>query len=233
MKWLKVPLYALVAAAVFAFAACLTINVLLTDQSTVTCPDVTGIDVEEAKLAAARKGLSLITGKYEKREDVPYGRVLFQSPDPGMPVRTGRTLTVVLSDGPVRVIIPAFIGLPLDAARTALDNRGMKLKKVVYVPGRTPGVVVAQTPASGENMLDKGGVALFVVGQEKRFYVTPDFASADYAALLQEMDEKHIKHAEAFTPSGPSGNGTVTCNVPPGTIITEEDVLELQTNSGG
>ena len=63
MKWLKIPLFALVCAAVFVFSAWFTIKVLLTDESTVTCPDLTGLDVEEAKQLAVQKGLSFISGK--------------------------------------------------------------------------------------------------------------------------------------------------------------------------
>lgn len=236
MRWLKIPLYALVCAAVFVFAACFTLKVLLTDESNVSCPDLTGLDVEEAKQLAVQKGLSLLTGKYEKREDVPYNRVLLQTPDPGMPVRAGRSVTVVLSGGPAPVIIPAFVGLSFEEARNALTDRGMKLKKVLYVPDRTPDRVVAQVPAAGENILDPEGVALFVGSLEKRFYVTPDVVSADYGALLQEMEEKHIAHAETSLPlqqPGSAANGALICNVPPGTIITEEDVLELRTDSGG
>jgi len=236
MRWLRIPLYALVCATVFVFAAWLTIRVLLTDESTVPCPDLTGLDVEEAKQLAVQKGLSFVTGRYEKRGDVPYNRVLLQTPDPGMPVRAGRTVTVVLSDGPMRVIIPEFVGLSLEEARAALSDRGMKLKKVLFVPGGTANQVVAQVPARGENILDPGGVTLFAGSQEKRFYVMPEVASADYGALLQEMDEKHLKHAATSMTSGqPYGveNGTLRCNMPPGTIFTEEDILELQANSGG
>ncbi len=68
MKWLKLLCYALAGVAVFVLATSFTIKVLLTDESTVTCPDLTGLDVEEAKQLAAQKGLSLIIGKIRKKE---------------------------------------------------------------------------------------------------------------------------------------------------------------------
>ena len=79
-------------------------------------------------------------------------------------MRAGRALTVVLSDGPVPVIIPVFVGLSLEEARDALADRGMKLKKVIYVPGGNANQVVAQVPGSGENILDEEGTVLFVGG---------------------------------------------------------------------
>jgi serine/threonine-protein kinase len=234
MTLLKLFLYALAALAVFVLATSFSIEFLLTDESTVACPDLTGLDVGEATQLAAQKGLSLITGKYERRKDVPYNRVLFQTPDPAMPVRAGRTVTVVLSDGPVPVIIPSFVGLSLEGARGVLADRGMKLMKVIYVPGANTNLVVAQVPGSGENILNEEGMVLFVGGLEKRFYVMPDVAAGDYGGLLQEMEEKHIKHTatSAGLPDA-AGNRVLKCNIPSRTIFTEDDVLELQTANGG
>ena len=178
--------------------------------------------------------MSLIIGKYETRKDVPYNRVLFQTPDPAMPVRAGRTLTVVLSDGPVPVIIPEFVGLSLEGAREALADHGMKLKKVIYVPDGNANEVVAQVPGSGENILDKEGMVLFVGGRSRRFYVMPDVVAGDYGALVQEMEDKRIKHALTSTglPDGP-GKGALKCSIPSRTIFTDDDVVELQATSGG
>ncbi len=234
MKWLKILCYALAGVAVFVLATSLTIKFLVTDESTVACPDLTGLDVEEAKQLAAQKGLSLITGKYERKNDVPYNHVLFQSPDPAMPVRAGRTVTVILSDGPVPVIIPVFVGLSLDEARAALRDKNMKLKNVFYVPGGETDRVVAQTPGSGENILGQEGMVLFVGGRVRRFYVMPEMGAGGYAALMQEMDEKHIRRA--MTPTGlpdAAGGGVLKYNIPPRTVFTEDDVPEPQTTSGG
>jgi serine/threonine-protein kinase len=234
MKLLTLLLYALAASAVFVLAASFTIKVLLTDESTVACPDLTGLDVGEAKQLAAQKGLSLIIGKHETKKDVPYNRVLFQTPDPAMPVRAGRTVTVVLSDGPVPVIIPAFVGLSLEEARGTLADRGMKLKQVIYVPGGNTDRVVAQAPGSGENILNEEGMVLFVGGRSRRFYVMPDVAAGDYRGMFQEMEERHITHTVPSTglPDG-VGARALKWNIPSRTIFTEDDVLELQTTSGG
>jgi beta-lactam-binding protein with PASTA domain len=234
MKWLNIPLYALAACAVFILAASFTVKFLVTDESTVVCPDLTGLEVGEAKQLAAQKGLSLIIGKYETKKDVPYNRVLFQTPDPAMPVRTGRIVTVVLSDGPVPVIIPAFVGLSLEEAQAALADKGMKFKKVIYVPGGAANRVVAQIPGSGENILNEEGMVLFVGGRCKGFYVMPEIAAGSYAGMLQEMDQKHIRYTmtSAGLPDA-AGGRALKCNIPSRTIFTEDDVLELQTGSGG
>ena len=81
MKWLRLFLYFAAAVVVFVTATSVTIGFLLRDESTVACPDVTGLDVDEARGVVAHKGLSLAVTKYEKKKDVPYDRILAQVPD--------------------------------------------------------------------------------------------------------------------------------------------------------
>lgn len=233
MRWMRLLLYAMACVVVFVLATAFTIRLLLLDEPTVTCPELTGLDVEEAKILAAQRGLPLIVGKYEKRKDIAYNRVVVQKPDAGVPVRVGRTVTVILSDGPMLADIPIFVGLSFEAAQAALQQQGMKLKKVIYVPIGSVNRVVAQVPDAGENILDEEGIVLIVGGKGKRFYVMPEVAPGDYAAAVQEMDQKQIKHAEASA-GRPDGSGSgVKTNVPPRAIFREDETLELQVTGGG
>ncbi|MGD0230421.1 MAG: PASTA domain-containing protein [Syntrophorhabdales bacterium] len=234
MMWFRMPFYALVGAVVFVLATSLTIRLLLRDESTVICPDLAGIDLEEAKRVAAQVGLSVVIGKYETKKDVPYNHVVRQMPDASIPVKVGRIVTVVLSDGPVPVIIPEFIGIPLDQAKVALQEHGMRLKKVIYVPAGNPNQVLAQSPGGGENILDPEGVILFVGGRGKRFYLMPDLAGVDRIAIMREMEEKRITYSlpPALGPDGMMG-GVLRSRIPPRMIFSDDDMVELQISDGG
>jgi serine/threonine-protein kinase len=234
MTLFRLLLYAAAAVLVFVLATSYTIRFLLLDEQTVTCPELTGLDVEEARTLASQKGLPLAVAKYEKRKDVAYNRVVLQKPDAGVPVRPGRTVTVILADGPMMAVIPAFVGLSLEAAKAALQQQAMKLKKAIYVPGGEPDRVLAQVPESGENILDPDGVVLIVGSRAKRFYVMPEVAPGQYAAALKEMDLKSIKHVEVSLgrPEG-AGAAAVKTSVPPRAIFREDEGLELQTGGGG
>jgi hypothetical protein len=62
----------------------------------------------------------------------------------------------------------------------------------------------------------------------------PDVAAGDYGGMLQEMEEKHIKHTvTSIGLPDAMGNGVLKCSIPSRTIFTEDDVLELQTTNGG
>jgi serine/threonine-protein kinase len=219
---------------VFLLATSFTIRLLLRDTTTVVCPDVTGLDVEEARRLVEQKGLSLVIARYEKKKDVPYNRVLVQTPDASLSVRVGRTVAVVLSDGPRPAHIPAFVGLPLEEALAALHDQGIKLKKVLYVARGAEGTVLAQAPGSGENILDEDGMVLIVGGREKRFYVMPDLSTGDYVGLTREMEAKHLNYVVVPAAGQPDDARGVVLkgSILPGTIFTSDDVLQLQIKEG-
>jgi serine/threonine-protein kinase len=219
---------------VFITATSFTIGLLLKDESTVTCPDVTGLDVEEAKRVADRVGLSVLVIKYEIRKDVPYNRILVQKPDASMPVKLGRTVSVVVSDGPRPVAFPSFVGLSLDDAQKALGENGMRVKKVIYVPSDDAGTVLAQVPGSGENIPDEEGVVLIVGGLEKRFFVMPDITGVDFASVVQELERKHMKFT--IIPASPAEAGKTPVSkgrILPRTIFSDEQMLEIPISNGG
>jgi len=231
MKWIRVLLYAVACGVVFVTATSLTIRFLLQDESSVICPDVVGLDVEEAKVAAAQRGLSLIITKYDKRKDIPYNRILVQTPDPALLVRVGRTISVVVSDGPRTVSIPSYLGLSLEEAQGALRERGVALKKVIYVPSDDAGKVVAQFPPVGENILDEEGMTFFVGAREKRFFVMPDLKAEEYGAAVEEMQRKQIKYS--VTPTGPLGwmKRAFPVGIPARTVFDEDQVVEVRMDA--
>lgn len=233
MRFLKPILYLCAGVIVFVVATSITIGYLLRDESTVACPDVTGLDAEEARILAAQKGLSLLVTKYEKKKDVPYNRVLTQMPDAAIPVRPGRTISVIVSDGPRTTDVPSYVGLSLEQAQTALQEKGIAVRKVIYVPSEAVGTVLAQVPGSGQNILGEEGMVLIVGGREKRFFVMPDIGGDEYAAAVEEMDKKHIKYSVA--PSGPLEwiKRTPPLSIPPKTVFSDDEVLEIRTGVGG
>ena len=234
MKWLKGLLYFVTFTLVFILATSLTIRHLLTDEATVHCPDITGLDVEEAKRVADEAGLSVLVAKYEVRKDIPYNQILAQSPDAATPVRAGRTVSVVVSDGPRPREIPQLEGLSLEEARTEMAAEGLPLKKVIYVPNEHMGIVLAQAPSAGMNILDENGMVLIAGGREKRFFLMPEVPAGDITPIMQELEEKQIKYA--IIPAGPLlpfRMAAPRSRTLPGTIFSEESVVELPANDGG
>lgn len=243
MKWLKFLVCCAAVLVVFVAATSITIRFLLRDESTVACPDVTGLDAEEARVIALQKGLTLLIAKYEKKKDIPYNKIIAQVPDAAMPVRLGRTISVIVSDGPQTVEVPSYLGLSLEEAQAALQERGVPVKRIVYVPSGAVGTVLAQVPGAGQNILTDEGMSLIVGGREKRFFVMPDIGSEEYASAIDEMNEKQIRYSVS-SPGGPSGGplgwigrtgpvSTGPVNIPPKTVFSDDQVVEIRTGVGG
>jgi beta-lactam-binding protein with PASTA domain len=227
MKWLRAFCYVVAFFIVFVLSTAVTIRLFLQDVPTVSCPDVTGLDYEEAKRVAENTGLSAVAIKYEPKKDVPYNRVLAQKPDATVPVREGRTISVILSDGPRPTTIPQLVGLSVEEAQGELEARGMPLLKVLYVPNTAVGKVLAQAPPVGEGIVGDG-LVLVVGGREKRFLVMPDIAAGDGPNVLRELETKGIRYSVATPglPEVPRENGQKNRAVPK-TIFNEDAAVEL------
>jgi eukaryotic-like serine/threonine-protein kinase len=229
MKLVRILLYLIACVVVFIFSTALSVKIFLPHENTVPCPDLAGLDYFEAKSQAEVKGFYLIIDRYEKRKDVPYNRVIVQKPDPSLPVRKGRTIMVVVSDGPRPVFIPSFVGHTLEESQTMLEEQHIKLKNVLFVPAAEPGKIVAQVPAAGENIIDEEGMVLIAGGRAKRYFMMPD-VQKDSEGIIEEMDRKDIKYA--VTNDGSVLQG-MRSNVPAGTIFNDETILDIKLPIGG
>ena len=234
MKWMKFFGGLIAFLFIFVLSTSLTIRLSLKDSPVIPCPDITGLDYDEAKRVGEEAGLSVIAVRWDIKKDVPYNRVILQKPDAGVSVREGRTISVVLADGPKPTTIPQLIGLSVEEAQGELQARGMPLKKILYVPSPLTGKVVAQSPMGGEGILGEGGMVLVAGGKEKRFFVMPEISAAEVASMLQELDKKEIKYN--LTPAGFSdlvgGTGPKTRMIPR-TIFNEDAVVELPAGVAG
>ena len=113
------------------------------------------------------------------------------------------------------------------------QEKGIVIKKIIYVPSEAVGKVLARIPASGQNILDEEGMSFIVGGRQKRFYVMPDIAAEEYPSAIEEMDKKQIKYSAAS--GGPFGwfKRTAPASILPKTIFSDDQVLEIRTDLGG
>jgi hypothetical protein len=235
MKWLKALCGVVAFFLVLILSTSLTIRLSLKDAPIVPCPDLAGLDYEDAKRAGEEAGLGVIATKWEIKKDVPYSRVLAQVPDASVSVREGRTISVILSDGPKPTTIPQLVGLSIEEAQGELEARGMPLKKILYVPNTAVGTVMAQSPAAGTGILGEGGMVLVAGGREKRFFVMPEITPNDVASILEELDKKEIKYN--LTPVGLPDvireMGPKATRMIPRIVFSGDAAIELPAGSAG
>jgi serine/threonine-protein kinase len=138
-----------------------TITVVVSDGAPLLgVPDVGGRNVAEALSALQGAGLSSrIT--YVVDPNSPAGTVMQQDPAASSQARKNSLVTLTVA---VPGSIPDVIGMPLDQARTVLQNAGYKIGNVYYGASGDPGKVVATDPPAGQSLRPGETVALHVAG---------------------------------------------------------------------
>jgi beta-lactam-binding protein with PASTA domain len=130
----------------------------------VKIPDLQGLTASEAIHRATSLGLNLgVDNKYYSAE-VPAGRILAQSPQPGAIVRREWRMRVTESLGPQRVAIPRVVGQQERVASIQVRRLGLDLEESAQMPysGAAPGTVIAQNPEQGAAGVERPSVSLLI-----------------------------------------------------------------------
>ncbi|MFN3286540.1 MAG: protein kinase domain-containing protein, partial [bacterium] len=120
----------------------------------VTVPDFRGRSFTEAQAAAAELRLQLTVAGRQYHDRYPSGVVVDQDPPPGQKVREGRWVSVILSQGAERVLVPDVTRRPLAEATLLLEQARLRVGAVREdFDDQVPrGVVVSQEPAPGSQV---------------------------------------------------------------------------------
>ena len=129
-----------------------TVDVVVAIVGTVPAPALVGLTESGARGAIAAAGFTL--GRLTRRaSEAPTDTVLDQEPRAGVLWPPGARVAITLA-ADQHAAVPDLVGGSLDAAREALDARGLTLgtPTTVVDPG-PPGVVMDQDPEPGEAVL--------------------------------------------------------------------------------
>ena len=113
----------------------------------VEVPDVVGRPADAAADALRSAGLSA-TASERYSDVVERGDVIDQSPDGGVEIPKGSTVTVVVSRGPEHFELPMLIGMSKADALATLSRLDLDAR-VIVLPSSTGGTVLGQDPRPG------------------------------------------------------------------------------------
>ena len=126
-------------------------------------PALAGLTRDAAGAALDAAGLE---GRYLQAASasVPEGSVVSQDPAAGLQIPVGSVVAVTLSTGPPMVDVPDLVGGTVEDASVALRSAGLTLGVVRQAPadGSSPGTVVAQNPAAGDEAVEGSAVDVTV-----------------------------------------------------------------------
>ncbi len=123
-------------------------------------PDVVGKSSSQAQKTLAQDGFKVKQGE-DFSETVKKGVVISQSPDAPAIVTAGSTITIVISKGPDRVIVPDVTGMSEAAAKKELEDLGLKVT-VNYQASPDEGFVLTQDPPHDAQVKRGDNVTIWV-----------------------------------------------------------------------
>ena len=166
-------------ALVLALLGGMILTVVLTSRhgASVRVPRLTNLSKAAVTTKAKRVGLQpRFSSRFSSR---PNGTVIAQAPRAGLKVDKGSTVRVTLSGGPPPVKVPQVAGESTGAAATVLGSLGLHYTTVaVPAPGKTPGTVIKQDPASGTS-LAPGSTVKLSVAETPQWKTVTSFSGTD------------------------------------------------------
>ena len=149
-----------------------------------TVPDVVGLEQASAEAAIVSAGLLVGTVSTANSVTVPAGDVISQDPTGGSVVAEGTAVDLVVSLGPVLVIVPDVVGLDQASAEAAILSANLAVGAVTTANSDTVpvGDVISQDPAGGASVAEGAAVDLVVSLGPEPLTTVPDVVGLDQAS---------------------------------------------------
>ncbi|GAA3691007.1 Stk1 family PASTA domain-containing Ser/Thr kinase [Nonomuraea antimicrobica] len=130
----------------------------------VAVPSLIGSKLTDAERELAARGLQVREADGQYDEKLAEGLVLSTSPGPGAELEEGSTVTLVLSLGPERIVVPNVSGMTGNDARAAIAKAGLTVGTVSRVPnaGVERDKVISTSPQVGAKVKKNARIKILV-----------------------------------------------------------------------
>ena len=132
--------------------------------SKVVVPSLAGFEISDARKELKDLGLSLKIENREFSEDVAEGKVIKSDPAGGGRVDPNGIVSVVVSKGKERFIVPTLAGLKPDVAQALIDENRLIVGEIVeeFSSDYPKGTIMRTSPVNGERVKRDTTITLFV-----------------------------------------------------------------------
>ncbi|WP_203338155.1 Stk1 family PASTA domain-containing Ser/Thr kinase [Nocardioides limicola] len=197
-----------------------------------TVPAVIGVDQATATERLEALGLTAALGEPAYSETVPPGDVIASDPAGGQRVLSGGTVTLMLSLGPERYLVPEMAGRPAERAATRLENNNLVLGQVTErhheeIPA---GTIIRSDPEAGTELRPDSPVDI-VVSLGRRPYDVRDFTGRPASNAVERLGQRfRVVTSEAHHDSVPEGR--VISQTPSDGTLFRGDEIRLVVSLG-
>ena len=122
--------------------------------SKVQIPSLAGYTVKDAKAELSDLGIKLEVEKQEFSEDVAEGKIINSNPAGGGRVDPDGVVTVTVSKGKERFIIPDLVGLKPEVAQSLIEENKLVIGEIIeeFSADISKGLIMRTNPLSGERV---------------------------------------------------------------------------------
>jgi len=125
-------------------------------------PSVVGLSEREAKKLLSKNDLEVkVMG--EQYSNLPEGQVVVQNPKENSVVKSGRRIQIWLSRGQNLLEIPSLVGTNLLTAQSLIQQQGLVIDKITYIPKDLPYNEILATDPDLSKPVAKGSKISFLV----------------------------------------------------------------------
>ncbi len=203
----------------------------------VRVPRVVGLPAAEASRLLEEAGLKGSVVGQQHSDEYPVGVVMHQEPAPDEVVRTGRTISLVLSYGPRMVEVPDVVNQPLRQAEILLEAAGLtRVQEVSRYHETVPeGYVINQAPGAGALVRVDTVVQLEVsLGPEPRSVAVPRLVGLTLAEARERLGGADLVEGGLTEEASVAPKGTVIDQDPPAeTVVVAGSPVRLVVSAGG
>ena len=211
---------------------------LLPGPNTVTVPSFVGVALSDANNEIARLQLKSNVIGHATSNQYPKGVVMNQQPEAGMHVRAGRQISLVVSDGVQRELMPDVRYQSMREARLDFGRSKLQLAKISYV--RSDDIpadhVISQDPPPLASVIQGDQVSLVVSKGGVTRIKVPRFTGMTIDEARDLANRQHVKLGQlVWMPLGKEGppHGDVVRQKPDaGEVIGPFDVVSLEVSAG-
>ncbi|MFD9126013.1 Stk1 family PASTA domain-containing Ser/Thr kinase [Kitasatospora sp. NPDC059571] len=172
-------------------------------------PDVSGQSADSATAQLQQAGFTVET-QTRNDDTVDQNKVISYSPTGKAPA--GSKITLVVSGGTGKSVVPSVVGKPKGDALQAISDAQLNpqvLTQVVVDPAQVD-VVLKQSPTGGQ--LKKGGTVTITVGKLADKVTVPPLLNLTLKDAINQLTKLGL----GYTPIGPADPKAIVVNVTPG-----------------
>jgi serine/threonine-protein kinase len=201
-------------------------------SSTVTVPNVIGLDSAAAQAQLTQQGLTFKINQ-QPNSSVQQNQVFAQDPQPNTSAARNSAVTLSVSSGNATVAVPRVVGQNADDATAALQAAHFNVAQTLQSDDkRAAGIVIATNPLGG-NTAPQGSTVTIVVSSGKQILTVPDETGRDAGSAEADLRSQGFTTARSTQPSDSVDPGLViSMDPPPGSQAQKGSKVTLVVSTG-